>query len=370
MTIQDRIQAVVEFGFTERQARFLVLVMRHAGVCVPRQYARFASVAYGAKCNAFFERLVRRGCARRNDCIHNRARLYHVHHKSLYHAIGEATSRFRRPVSPRLAIERLMLLDAVIATPDLDWLTTASEKVAHLAKLTASGGAAAPKGPSEAVSRPAVELPGAFPIGLAPDGRTILLYLATEPWTDSFRSFLQGHAALLRVATHWTLRLVFPRPLDRVYNAYQTVIREELESPLQPATISELKWYFENRDKATKEPLNPQTQAFLSVGAKAFATPRFNELYRRWLKDGNAVFAGPSSPAIAEALNTGRGRVECIALAHTYRHLSPLVDQTRSTRHGVENGVEKAAPRGDIKSARPQPPPSTPQSRSERSVLM
>ena len=34
-----------EFGFTERQARFLVLVMRHAGLCVPRQYATFAGVA-------------------------------------------------------------------------------------------------------------------------------------------------------------------------------------------------------------------------------------------------------------------------------------------------------------------------------------
>ena len=168
--------------------------MRHAGVCVPRQYARFAGVAYGAKCNAFFDKLVRRGYARANDCIHNRARLYHVHHKPLYHVIGEAASRYRRPVSPRLAIERLMLLDAVLTTPDLEWLTTASEKAAYLAKLEASAGAAAEQAvPSEPDSKPAVELPSAFPIGVEPDGRTILLYLATEPWTDGFRSFLQGH---------------------------------------------------------------------------------------------------------------------------------------------------------------------------------
>ncbi len=38
MTGAERVQAVTDFGFTERQARFLVLVMRHAGVCVPRQY--------------------------------------------------------------------------------------------------------------------------------------------------------------------------------------------------------------------------------------------------------------------------------------------------------------------------------------------
>ena len=36
MTAEDRVNAVAEFGFTPRQARFLVLVMRHAGVCLLR----------------------------------------------------------------------------------------------------------------------------------------------------------------------------------------------------------------------------------------------------------------------------------------------------------------------------------------------
>ena len=31
--------AIKSFGFTERQARFLVTVMLHAGVCVERHYA-------------------------------------------------------------------------------------------------------------------------------------------------------------------------------------------------------------------------------------------------------------------------------------------------------------------------------------------
>ena len=39
MTARDRVDAVIDYGFTERQARFLVLVMRHAGLCVRRQYA-------------------------------------------------------------------------------------------------------------------------------------------------------------------------------------------------------------------------------------------------------------------------------------------------------------------------------------------
>lgn len=83
MTTAERVQAVGDYGFTERQARFLVLVMRHAGLCVKRQYAGFAGIANGGeKCNAFFEKIVRRGFAIASDCVHNRARLYHVHHKA------------------------------------------------------------------------------------------------------------------------------------------------------------------------------------------------------------------------------------------------------------------------------------------------
>jgi hypothetical protein len=371
MTTNARSEAVVDFGFTERQARFLVLVMRHAGVCVPRQYARFVGVAYGAKCNAFFDTLVRRGYARGSDCVHNRARLYQVHDKLLYHAIGEAASRFRRPVSPRLAMERLMLLDAVLATPNVEWLTTAFEKTAYLANLNALATHPTEQpAPSEPDSKPAVELPGAFPIGVESDGRSVLLYLATEAWTDAFRSFLQGQVALLSVAPSWTLRIVFPRPLDRVYDAYQSVIHEELESPLHSATVSELRWYFEHRNRATREPLHPQTQGFLSVGAKVFGTPRFTEMYRRWLKHGNVVFDGPSSAVIAEALSTGEGRVESFVLPHSYRHLSLLVDHPRASTEGVEKGVEKGAARGDITSARPQPRPSTPWSSRVRSAVM
>lgn len=175
----ESIRAIVEHGFTERQARFLALVMRHSGVCVPRQYAQVAGIAQGAKCNAFFERLVRRGHAREIECMHNRARLYLVHSKLLYHAIGEPTSRYRRTVSPRLALERVMLLDAMLSTPADQWLTTPAEKAVAL-PLTAD-----------------MTLPDGLPIGVQADGRIVVLYLAPEPWPDAFRTFLRAHAPLL-----------------------------------------------------------------------------------------------------------------------------------------------------------------------------
>lgn len=188
MTAEERVQAIADYGFTERQARFLVLVMRHSGLCVKRQYAAFAGIKPGGeKCNAFFDKLVRRGYAVASDCIHNRARLYHVHHKPLYHAIGEPESRYRRPVPARRAQERLMRLDAALVSPELKWLTTKSEKLAF---LTARRGSAAESAAGGSLQDQPDQCPGTFPIGIDANGRAGLLYVATVPWTDDFRSFL------------------------------------------------------------------------------------------------------------------------------------------------------------------------------------
>src|SRR5438477_771099 len=131
MTAEDRVNAVAEFGFTPRQARFLALVMRHAGVCLLRQYSTFAGIVHGQKTRAFFAKLVSRGYASAYACRHNRGRLYHVHHVTLYRAIDQPNSAYRRPVAASRVADRLMVLDAVLANPELDWLATAAEKVAY-----------------------------------------------------------------------------------------------------------------------------------------------------------------------------------------------------------------------------------------------
>jgi hypothetical protein len=358
----QRVQAVIDCGFTERQARFLVLVMRHAGVCVPRQYANAAGIANGGRrCNAFFDRLVRRGFAREIPCVHNRAQLYHVHHKPLYFLIGEVSSRYRRTVSPRLAVERLMLLDAVLALRDVEWLTTAAEKAALLERLWTDASLGAARAPSFAgASDSAPELSLAFPIGVEAGNRVVLLFLVTQPDIEAFRGFLQAHAALLRAAPMWTLRIAFPRPLDRVSSTYEAVVHEELESPLHSATISELKRYFEHRRIAAREAVHPTTRQALDIGANAFGTPRFTAMYQRWLRHGNAVFEGPSSHAIAEAVGTGRGRIESVVLPHGCRHLSPLVAETPAHPVSMDQGLSRENRRGNrpprVLNALPQPP--------------
>jgi hypothetical protein len=341
LTTQERVQAIADYSFTERQARFLVLVMRHAGLCVKRQYAAFAGIKPGGeKCNAFFEKLVRRGYAVTADCIHNRARLYHVNHKALYHAIGEPESRYRRAVPARRAAERLMRVDAALIDPDLDWLTTRSDKQAYLAARTASQSFEPPQ--EVAVQDRPDLFPGTFPIGVDAAGRAVLLYVATVPWCDDFRSFLAGHLGFLALIPTWTLRVVFAPSLQRVVPDYEGAVHEELESQLDPDTVNDLRWYFFHCRRRTdwSEYKSDTLKTRFVRCAKAFAGPRFTRLYRRWLAEGDAALMSVPA-AVSEAFASGRAALDLRLLPHTYEHLSPLVSRRRSRRRGVEKGEER-----------------------------
>ena len=133
MNLEHAVQTIAKRGFTDRQARFLVLVARHSGVCVMRQYSSFAGIVFGQKTRKFFANLVRLGFVSTYDCAHNRGRVYHVRHRSIYEAIGEPDSRLRRPPGVPRALERLMLLDAILENPESIWMSSSTEKLGYLA---------------------------------------------------------------------------------------------------------------------------------------------------------------------------------------------------------------------------------------------
>jgi integrase len=120
-----RVAALMKVGFTERHARFLVHVLVFSGVFLERQYRAFTGLVHGQKTHDFLTRLVGDGYATAitPGALH-RGRFYHVHYKPLYEAIGEANNRHRRPASLGRVVERLMLLDAVLADARYGWLGT------------------------------------------------------------------------------------------------------------------------------------------------------------------------------------------------------------------------------------------------------
>src|SRR5262245_33764722 len=319
MTFDDRVHAVAKNGFTERQARFLTTVMLHSGVCVPRQYARFCGIVYGAKTRKFFAKLVRLQYALMYDCRHNRARIYHVNQRALYAAIGEPDSRFRKPITLNHAIQRLMVVDAIVEDPDLVWLGTADEKAAHLLALTRIEQADLPHvtvGDGE--TRTVRYFPDRLPIGIHLAGRGVVVYVVTDPWLDEFRVFLERHAALLRALPAWTLRIVVPPQFPDIAQQSKQVVWNQLLTPLKTETLDELRWYVEQvRSHPTPSRSDDLDERFYET-REAFCAPRFKALYRAWKQDGECVLTNAASRAISEAVDAGAGRVETLELGHRY----------------------------------------------------
>jgi hypothetical protein len=325
MNLDYAVRAVVAKGFTERQARFLVLVARHSGVCVMRQYAAFAGIVFGQKTRKFFAKLESLGWVSTYDCAHNRARIYHLRHRDLYEAISEPESRLRRPPAVPRALERLMVLDTILEHPDIVWLATPEEKVAHLTTLTRVPLEDLPhlvigQGDAQQVRY----FPDRLPIGIHPEGRVVLVYLVVDPWHDEFRAFLQRHAAMLCGLSAWTVRVGLPAQFAGVGERMQKDARAQIAAPLRDMIRDELRWYFERLRAGRTEATDDDSERFKRA-ERAFRGDRYPVVYRAWLQDGERALAVASSPAISDALDANVGRIEALVLPHSYGHLSPLV---------------------------------------------
>lgn len=326
MTFEERVQAMLEHGFTERQAGFLTTVMLHAGVCLGRQYCAYAGIVRGQKVHDFFRDLVGNGFATVYPRAHRKTHLYHVHAKALYRTIGEPNNRHRRPVPVSRAIERLMVLDGVLTDRQHRWLATERDKVAHFLRVTRLDRSQFPH--LTFGIRPNITVryfPDKLPIGIDPDGRRhVFVYLATSRVPLDFRVFLHAHGPLLRTVPAWTVRVLMPPHLLGATALYEAAARDELATPLRPATVEELHWYFERRrDGVAAHVLS--ADARYQRACAMFGAPRFRALYRTWRRYEPWVLDATTSPVTADALARGTGRIECHVLAYTYQHLSSLV---------------------------------------------
>jgi hypothetical protein len=235
MTPQERSKAVARLGFTARQARFLVTVMSHSAVCLPRQYTSFAGIVYGQKTRAFFAKLVARGYASTCRCVHNRAVVYHVHGGALYRAIGEPRSRLRRPVSAAAVVPRLMLLDAVFARPETVWLVDDDERARRL------GDGVRCRFDSVAQPRANRTSPDAFgrllrslSIGVETDGRLVVLYVITASSVTQFRAFLRRLRPLLDALPEARIRVACPIDLHVGVDAHKAAAGRVLDALRPP----------------------------------------------------------------------------------------------------------------------------------------
>jgi hypothetical protein len=326
LAFDERVHAIAKKGFTERQARFLVTVMSHTGVCVPRQYARFCGIVHGQKTRKFFAKLVRLQYASMYDCRHNRARIYHVNQRALYAAVGAPDSALRRRMTLNHAIHRLMVLDAIVEDPEMIWLGTAEDKALHLTALTSIKPEDLPRMTVGSADRRRPRyFPDRLPIGIHPAGRGVLVHVLLDRTLKDYRVFLERHSAVLRALPAWTVRVVIPlQCADLTQRAEQTFFTQLATPALNPGQIADLRQRFAG--VVTQHyPFDFGPMDRYIENRDQLAAPKYHVLFKLWKTEGEAAIAGLSSNAIYDAVQAGAGKVETLDLGHRYGHLAPLV---------------------------------------------
>lgn len=329
---EQRVDAIAGFGFTERQARFLVTVMVYAGTFLERQYCSFAGIAHGQKTHDFVRKLIARGYVTviTPGALH-RGRLFHLQYKPLYEAIGEPNNRNRRPATMGRMIERLMVLDAVLADRRHTWLGTEQDKVTYFkSSFQQKEFGAEPCLPHLVLGQGAEKViryfPDKMPIGVERDHgpRHVFLYLVTSEVPAAFRMFLFRHADLLGSVQQWTIRVVVPRRFKKAIALYRYAVRDELATPLKPSLVDELEVVFRHR-AGTAGPTQAAADFDLTTAKRKFAAARFRARYRMWQVDPAMALWGIRSSMLQDKLARGEGRIEFMDLPHQYLRLTSLV---------------------------------------------
>jgi hypothetical protein len=324
----ERVKAVMEFGFSESQARFLLHVLVYSGVFIERQYRAFTGVTHGQKTKDFLTKLVGRGYATAitPGKLHQ-GRLFHLQYKPLYEAIGEANNRNRRPVSNGRFVERLMLLDAVLGDNRHWWLGTERDKVAYFdeafekdsrlfyPKLTFGEGR----------DKTVRYFPHKLPIGIAKqDKRHVFLYLVTRRVPSDFRAFLVRHADLLKMVDEWTIRILVPRRFWNAVALHRFAIRDTYIKQLTPSDVEEFDWFCRARRSQTTES-DPYHRLDLAKAARKFGSARFRALERVWEEGGKSALWSLNTGLLLEKFQLRRGQIRFVQIPHQYLQLTPLI---------------------------------------------
>jgi hypothetical protein len=345
---ESRVSALADFGFTQRQREFLVTVMVHAGCFLERQYCAYTGTARGQNSREFVTRLVARGFARAIEPGPvRRGRLYHVHHKPLYEAIGLPDDRNRRLHSIGRMVERVMILDAVMSDRRCWWLSPEADKRAFFdARGTTLRPEEYPHIAFGSAPRKIVRcFPDKLPIGLQKEdtSRFVFLYLVTRRIPIDFRQFLIRHHTLFLTLHTWTVRLLVPRRFKKAIALYKAALREELWTPLDPSVSKALETYFRERRERGGH-LGEAADRFIAKEFRRQGMAKIAALYRAWRREGDVGLWRSSSTSLRDDRIHGCSAWEIQNLDAQYLQLTNAVDREAWAKRGANRKSRQVGP--------------------------
>ena len=272
------------FGYTEPEARFLYIAATHSGYFTVRQFLEFAKAKSGKRSAWFVEKLIALGHASAQRYT-RKSLVYHVHSRRLFAAIGKDYLRHRREHELDHIKTQLLALDFILIHPENDYFETAQRKRQYFTDTLKLDSALFT---SKEANRKPITFSDGFPAYL--DGRSPELPpVVTFTYVDSGHWNLDPYVAHLRRY----------RPLFQHLPSFQFIYiststrlqgeaRELFSLLIKGEGLPDLLRYFDVRTKWNRNQYGLVTDAdliFRNEAKKRFTGPRFETLYRLWLRN-------------------------------------------------------------------------------------
>ena len=281
----ERLNAIASFGFTERQARFLLNVLLHSGVFVERQYLLVRRHRPRPEEHRLHQD-ARRAKIRDADCTGklHRGRMFHVHYKPLWAAVGEPDNRWKaRRSGPDDRARDAPRCGARRADLHLAWSARDKRRyfIRHLeSRLDAREypHLTFGDGPEKTV-----QFPDKLPIGVLPGldhHAFIYLQRAGHRWTSGCSFCGMCRSSVCSSDGRFG---ALPRPLEGAPGLPARRARAPGRAP-GACERSGSRMAVPRAERLAEPGAAPADERYLKT-SKNFGAPRFRALYRQWLED-------------------------------------------------------------------------------------
>jgi hypothetical protein len=329
----EHIERIKELGYTESEARFLYIVAVHSGYFTLSQFRAFTHTGSGKRATSFAQKLLKQGHATVRDYM-RRGSIFHLFSMLVYGQIDEDNPTNRKKHSFDFMRARLLLLDFILANPELIYFETEQDKVRFFCEglgiskdsLPAKVYVAGPQ------SKPTLRyFVDKFPVFLsspffgAPPVVTLSYVDSGFQTLSHFSSHLAAYQRLFHELK--SFRFVYIAAKEAYFRKACERFGAMVKSPLPSDESSEILRYFQIRTKWDRhEYVVPVIEdfEFLSDARRRFHGERFEALYQSW--------AAGTTTDLQLRLEFSQSRQDRSVSFDTFlvkRHGSPLEESVR-----------------------------------------
>ena len=281
---QNQLARLLDFGYTEMEARFLYLVATHSGYFTLRQFLDFAHAKSGKRNARLVEKLFSLGHASARRYT-RRSLVFQLRSRQIYAAIGKDHLRNRREHELPHIKTRLLALDFILAHPHEQYFETAEEKRRYfIERFKVEESLCSPTG----AKRDGITFSDCFPLCVAyppPEYMPVV----TFTYINSDHRNLDAYVAHLRTYRPLFRRLPgFQFLYVSTASGLQNEAAELFSFLVEGQGLVDLVRYFDLQTKWDRKQYGLLAEAevlFLSKARKRFTGPSIASLYYLWKRN-------------------------------------------------------------------------------------